>query len=134
MVDHKTDDQVRQEVRERYARFAVEAESCCGPGECSPSVDAQQATEAILNELGETGAFVAAGYDDQGVRRVGRPVLATPELAQPRTISWAPEDVILVLDFVELKHRARTVALFPGFENVGILVMLLQPTLTGFRS
>ena len=55
-----TDDQVRREVRERYAQFAVQGESCCGPGDCGPvnSVDASR-----LGYTAEDTAAVPAGAD-----------------------------------------------------------------------
>ena len=56
MVDQKTDERVRQEVRERYAQFALEGESCCG-GPVS-SVDASR-----LGYSAEDSAAVPTGAD-----------------------------------------------------------------------
>ncbi len=60
-MNHVAKDEVRQTVREQYARIAVAESSCCGPSCCAPAVDVAEV--GAVMEL-PTTASLALGYSE----------------------------------------------------------------------
>ncbi|HWR98689.1 MAG TPA: SDR family NAD(P)-dependent oxidoreductase [Candidatus Methanoperedens sp.] len=62
----------------------------------SPRLELAQSGELIIREIEAPGDWEAAGYDEQGVRRVTRARLRDRTAYTPRAISWSKDDVVLV--------------------------------------